>query len=132
MSQLLQKHLLIWGNTSNSIKDEDQLKDVLKDLVQEVNMKIATPPQAHYVEDIGNLGLTGTIGLSTSHSSVHQFDDGEYEGMVQIDLYSCSDFDTLDVIRFLSNRLNLEGQIRYKEINRADPSEYDRIYFGDN
>ena len=77
-------------------------------------MEIFMPPQAKYCKDPLNAGVTGTVVITTSHSSVHVWDSG----LVQADLYSCKDFNEADIVDFMVGMFNLRDY-NYQVINRT-------------
>ena len=83
------KHLVFTGVSRNPPKDPEYIKQAMLDIVKEADMEVFMPPQAKYCDDPTNAGVTGTVVITTSHSSVHIWD----EGLVQADLYSCKEFD---------------------------------------
>ena len=97
---LTHQHLLVRAHVQNPPRDEETLNTWLKDLVSAVRMQVCIEPRSVYVSMPGNEGLTGQIGLSTSHSTVHIWDH-ETPGLVQMDLYSCSPFESSEVLEML-------------------------------
>jgi S-adenosylmethionine/arginine decarboxylase-like enzyme len=66
-------------------------------LVHKVKMEVVGGPTSVYVDFPGNEGLTGTVTLATSHSSIHIWDNYELP-MAQFDIYSCKSFSLEDVM----------------------------------
>jgi S-adenosylmethionine/arginine decarboxylase-like enzyme len=60
-------------------------------------MVVVAGPTSVYVNEPGNEGLTGTVTLATSHSSIHIWDHYDLP-MFQFDLYSCSCFTVEEII----------------------------------
>lgn len=101
MTQVLQhKHLILKAKYGKPIKTEEKAKKFLTDLISIINMKVATPAQASYITDPGNIGVTGSIGLVTSHAAFHVFED---LGEMHFDLYSCKCFDAEKVIDYIAD-----------------------------
>lgn len=94
------QHLLVKGYFKNPPIDVEVLNDWFVRLVEKVRMKVVAGPTSVYVGDPGNEGLTGTVTLATSHSSIHIWDKGN-PPMFQFDLYSCTCFSAGEVIRHL-------------------------------
>jgi S-adenosylmethionine/arginine decarboxylase-like enzyme len=97
MQKLFHQHLLIKAYVNNPPTSEDALNDWLTRLVAAINMKVVIPARSKYVVSEGNRGLTGQVGLETSHAAIHVWDD-VVPGMLQMDVYSCSCFDTETVV----------------------------------
>jgi S-adenosylmethionine/arginine decarboxylase-like enzyme len=58
-------------------------------------------------------GVTGIQLLTTSHASIHTWSNGERQGRVNIDVFSCEDFDEcliLDAVKGIFNPKNIEHQ----------------------
>lgn len=92
------QHLIIKCYVKNPPTKVDVLNKWFINLVEAVGMKVVAGPTSVYVSDPGNEGLTGTVTLATSHSSLHVW--SEYElPMMQFDLYSCKSFKLDDVIK---------------------------------
>lgn len=90
-------HLIVRGFFLNPPKKCEILNNWFIELVNLVGMKVAAGPTSVYVDDLGNEGVTGTITLSTSHASMHVWDN-ENPSLFQFDIYSCKTFDVYDVI----------------------------------
>lgn len=105
MFEPIHKHLLIKAKVRSPLTDEEEGNKMLEDLVELVGMKPVTEARSTYVEDAGNEGLTGSINLATSHIAYHIWDGN---GMLMLDLYSCKDFESQDVIVFLDDIMLIE------------------------
>ena len=71
-------------------------------------MKILIHPEVVYCKDDGNEGLTGIVGLTTSHASFHIWSEVE-KPFINFDVYSCKTFNPDDVI----NHLKQFGLLEY-------------------
>ena len=109
MKKLVHKHLLVKAFIKNPPETEDTMNQWFSELVSDIGMKICIIPRSNYVEDVGNVGITGQVGLSTSHSSCHVWTECS-PPMLQYDLYSCAEYDTDVVI----SKLNEFGLISYE------------------
>lgn len=87
----------------------ETLNQWLTELVSDIGMKICIPPRSRYVDVPGNRGVTGLVGIETSHCSCHVWDE-ENPGIIQMDVYSCSDFEPETVL----NKLREFGLISYE------------------
>mgnify|MGYP002654515328 FL=1 len=86
------KHILVTGYLKEAPQAEyvTFLEDWFKRLVEAVDMKVLIDPICVWCNDEGNEGVTGMVGITTSHSSIH-FWSGE-PAYYKFDLYSCKDF----------------------------------------
>jgi S-adenosylmethionine decarboxylase len=92
--------------------DAKTVETMLVDLVDVLGMRLLGEPHMYEVkaeieklgkepfEDEG--GVTGVCVLSTSHCSIHTW---PLRPFFVMDVYSCRDFDTAEVERFLATRL---------------------------
>ena len=64
-------------------------------------MKELRAPTAVYHNEPGNRGMTADVLLTTSHGIVHFWDEA-MPGILQLDLYSCAEFDPTVVFGCLS------------------------------
>ena len=115
MNNLDHKHLLISATVDNPPKKVSELNAWLKHLCNLIDMEIITGPHSVYLSEKGNRGVTGIVGISTSHIAVHFWDEEE-PAKVQLDVYSCKQFDIINVIDHL-RQFGLQ-KIKYKEIDR--------------
>lgn len=86
------KHILVTGYIAEAPGPEYvyTLQDWFNRLVEAVDMKVLIDPICVWCNDEGNEGVTGMVGITTSHSSIH-FWSGE-PSYYKFDLYSCKDF----------------------------------------
>lgn len=63
-------------------------------------MNIVIPARSKYVDTVGNAGLTGSVNIETSHIAIHIWDE-EVPNRIEMDVYSCKDFDVETVIEKL-------------------------------
>jgi len=89
-------HLLVTAYVTQSPMSASEGEDWLRELVDIIDMQILMDAQAIYCEDLGNEGVTGIVGLTTSHASFHSWHDAYWEGepepFISFDLYSCRAF----------------------------------------
>ncbi len=100
-------HLLVKGYMKTPPKTEKVLNIWFTQLVQNVGMKVVAGPTSVYVDEPGNEGLTGTVTLSTSHASIHIWDNIN-PAMFQFDLYSCSNFTPKQVLNHIDDWFGLQ------------------------
>ena len=101
-------HLIIDGYGSNSdiLQSEEFIYQLLDQYPAEIGMtKIAPPYVTRYVgtkpED---WGVSGFVLIAESHISIHTFVERRY---VNMDVFSCKDFDADHAIATLTRRLHL-------------------------
>ena len=109
MKTLFHQHVLIKAYVTNPPRSEETINNWLTDLVSAIDMKICISPRSVYVDAVGNRGLTGQVGIETSHIAIHVWDESN-PGMVQMDVYSCKEFNPETVIQALT-KFNL---VRYE------------------
>ncbi len=95
-------HLLLKGEILNPPKNEEVLKKWMENLVSKINMKILSGPHVNYLDVAGNRGISGLVMIETSHCSIHIWDETS-PALVQMDVYSCANFDSNVVIACLSD-----------------------------
>ena len=115
--KLVHQHVLIKAYVNKPPMDEGDLIEWFCKLVDDIGMKICIIPRAKYVNVKGNRGVTGIVGIETSHCAVHVWDEVS-PAMLQMDVYSCSSFEPQTVL----NRLDDFDIVRYKmmHIDRED------------
>jgi S-adenosylmethionine/arginine decarboxylase-like enzyme len=116
MKKPIHKHLLVFAKI-NKFPNEDEDKIVtnfMKNLVDKIEMKLISGPIAEYVKDQGNVGWTSALLLSTSHAAMHIWNEW---GTMQLDVYSCKEFDERKVITFLKETFDAT-MIKHRVINR--------------
>lgn len=111
---LKHKHLILALECKYPPKDAEEMKAFISFMIKRVDMNIAKSaelkenPMAYYCGCPGNEGTTGVGILETSHMAVHAW-DSEYPAKVQIDLYSCKEFDVSSVIDLCNSFSILNG-----------------------
>jgi S-adenosylmethionine/arginine decarboxylase-like enzyme len=91
---------------SQTPRDPEVIVHFLNRLVELVDMEIFMPAQAKYCNDAHNSGVTGVVVITTSHASIHIWDNvvgNPYPGMLQMDLYSCKDYSAEDVLKYVED-----------------------------
>lgn len=102
----MHKHLVVTALVDKAPTDPQVIESFLSKLVKLVDMEIFMPPKAKYCDDAHNSGVTGVVVITTSHASIHIWDNvpgNPYPGMLQMDLYSCKDFQASDVLTFVED-----------------------------
>ena len=102
-------HLIIDGYGSNSeiLRSEEFIYQLLDQYPAEIGMtKISSPYVLRYVggSKPEDWGISGFVIIAESHISIHTFVERCY---VNIDVFSCKDFDADQAIKDLTSRLQL-------------------------
>ena len=88
-------HLIIDGYSSNQeiLRDEAFLRKWLEDYPARIGMTRISPPYViRYVGPVlQDWGISGLVFIAESHIGIHTFVEKNY---VNIDVFSCKDFDT--------------------------------------
>ncbi len=117
--QLDHKHLLLRAEVHNC-PSEDALHEILmwmKDLINKIEMKLMQGPSITYVDQPGNRGVTCMALIETSHIVMHIWDEGT-PGLVQLDIYSCKEFDLDVVIEHVNDYFDVVN-MQYKFLDRT-------------
>jgi S-adenosylmethionine/arginine decarboxylase-like enzyme len=90
------KHFILKGKLdfNEGAFSVDTVHKWLLDLVQLLDMKLLIEPQVVYCTEPQNEGVTGLCAITTSSITFHSWVDG----MLQLDVYSCKDFDPVKVM----------------------------------
>ena len=104
---IFHKHLLVNAKVKNPMNTEEQGIEFLKDLVNQIDMKIIKGPFASYVDAEGNKGLTAIVMIETSHIAFHIWDEPN-PGLLQFDLYTCGSLDLNKAISILKDYFKVE------------------------
>jgi S-adenosylmethionine decarboxylase len=101
-------HLIIDGYGSNRqiLQDENFLRKILDTIPDLIGMtKITKPFVFRYIGDKPDeWGYSGFVFIAESHISFHTFVERNY---VNIDVFSCCDFDTENAVKHLSEQFQL-------------------------
>lgn len=120
--QPIHKHCMFKLISKKPIESEEVAKQFLLELVDKIQMVPATVPQAKYVTDFGNEGITASINVCTSHIALHCWDE---TGLLMLDVYSCCYFETNIVIDVTNKYWDLDKEmIRVLDIDRNDDKMY--------
>ncbi len=88
-------HLIIDGYSSNPeiLQNEDYLRNWLETYPSRISMTRISPPYVlKYVgSKLEDWGISGFVFIAESHIAVHTFVERNY---INIDIFSCEDFDT--------------------------------------
>ena len=102
-------HLIIdgYGAPAESVKDADFIYRFLDDYPSRIGMTKITQPQVYtYVGATPkDWGISGFVLIAESHISIHTFPDRNY---LNIDVFSCKEFDAEAALAFLQEHFSLE------------------------
>ena len=101
MNKILEhKHIIIRAEVSEPITNRNKAIKFLNRIVKAIDMKAMYGPTATYCKMPGNRGVTAFAIIETSHIALHIWDEVN-PALVQLDLYSCSDFEPKKVLDIL-------------------------------
>ena len=118
--QLDHKHLVLRAEV-NVCPREDSLHQILKwmkQLIIKIDMKLMQGPAISYVDQPGNRGTTCMALIETSHIVIHIWDEPN-PGIVQLDIYSCKEFELRTVITHFEDFFNV-SKMEYKFLDRTN------------
>tara|TARA_R100000030_G_scaffold96832_1_gene85310 strand:- start:279 stop:650 length:372 start_codon:yes stop_codon:yes gene_type:complete len=98
---LQHKHLLVRATVDNPPTDRRYMKKWIRKLISKIKMKMLGQPIIKYVETTGNRGLTAVACIETSHIAFHSWDETS-PGLVQLDVYTCSELDEQTVFDWMT------------------------------
>jgi len=125
------KHLIVRAVVTKPIVDVDVAKDWMKRLIDQIGMKITEHggPHCDYVKKPGNEGIAIVAIIETSHCAMHIWDK-EDPPIAQLDVYSCAEFKTWDVIEFIyemePSKIEFKVFDRSKHIDEIRPSHWQK------
>ena len=93
-------HLIVQAKVGNEEIEQDSevlLRKFLVDLVGLLDMEVLIEPQLKFSHQ---KAWTGLIGIVTSHISFHFW---TVEKLLQLDIYSCKEFDKEKALRFIKD-----------------------------
>ena len=112
------KHLIVRVNIGWCPQEEDlnKISDWIRNLIRKIDMKLLAGPYTTYVNETGNKGMTSVAIIETSHIALHIWDEVS-PGLMQLDVYSCADFNPPDVFDKI-NELFQTIKMEYKFLDR--------------
>ena len=101
MNKILEhKHIIIRAEVSDPITKRNKAIKFLNKIIKAIGMKAMYGPTATYCKMLGNRGVTAFAIIETSHIALHIWDEVN-PALVQLDVYSCSDFEPKKVLDIL-------------------------------
>jgi S-adenosylmethionine/arginine decarboxylase-like enzyme len=113
--RLQHKHLLVRAEVNSPPQQDFDLRSELESLVRHIDMKILAGPMTAWCPMEGNVGWSGTVIIETSSITFHSWTEAHYP-VIQLDVYSCKDFDIATVLLWL--RQFEPERIDYKFLDR--------------
>ena len=112
------KHLIVRADIGWCPQEEDlnKISDWIRSLIKKIEMKLLAGPYTTYVGEKGNKGMTSVAIIETSHIALHIWDEVS-PGLMQLDVYSCADFNPPDVFDKV-NELFQTIKMKYKFLDR--------------
>ena len=105
MKTPMHKHLLLRGMILDAPTSEQVVIDWLREFVDKIGMKVVQGPFASMITEEGNRGLTASVMIETSHIAFHIWDETN-PGLIQFDLYTCSELNSSYVFKELEKFFN--------------------------
>ena len=117
--QLDHKHLVLRDEVNNCPKEESlhEILSWMKLLIKKIDMKLMQGPSISYVDQPGNRGTTCMALIETSHIVIHIWAE-PIPGILQLDIYSCKEFDLNEVILHLEKYFTI-SKMQYKFLDRT-------------
>lgn len=112
-------HLLVHATLETPPTTEEQVEQFLLNVVEAADMKVLVAPKAVRCDTPGNIGVTGTVVIETSHASIHVWEDAS-PPYLQMDLYSCKDFNPQAIIDCLQDFTPIEVKTLLVDRNNGD------------
>ena len=112
------KHLIVRADIGKCPKEKDlnKISDWIRSLIRKIDMKLLAGPYTTYVNEKGNKGMTSVAIIETSHIALHIWDETS-PGLMQLDVYSCSNFNPQDVFEKV-NEIFQTVKMEYKFLDR--------------
>jgi S-adenosylmethionine/arginine decarboxylase-like enzyme len=112
------KHLIVRADIGWCPQEENlnKISDWIRSLIKKIDMKLLAGPYTTYVGEKGNKGMTSIAIIETSHIALHIWDEVS-PGLMQLDVYSCADFNPPDVFDKV-NELFQTIKMEYKFLDR--------------
>ena len=112
------KHLIVRADISWCPQEEDlnKISDWIRSLIKKIDMKLLAGPYTTYVNEKDKKGMTSVAIIETSHIALHIWDEVN-PGLMQLDVYSCADFNPSDVFDKV-NELFQTIKLEYKFLDR--------------
>ncbi len=112
-----------YSESKDLLQNEEFLRELLTDYPSKIGMtRISEPHIIRYADcEPDEWGISGFVFLAESHIAIHTFVERSY---VNIDVFSCKDFDTGVAVQDLRKRLRLTHwrvSLAEREWSRSSP-----------
>ena len=116
------RHVMLdlYGCDARLLADEAHLRRVLDEYPERIGMEKVSPVELRYIKTSNPLddGHSGFVIIATSHVSLHAWPP---YGMINIDIFSCNEFDEAEVVSFARAMFN-PADIEVNSVKRATRS----------
>jgi S-adenosylmethionine decarboxylase len=116
------RHVMLdlYGCDPRLLADEAHLRRALDEYPARIGMEKVSPVELRYIETSNPLddGFSGFVIIATSHVSLHAWPS---YGMINMDIFSCNEFDEAEVVSFARAMFN-PADVEVHSILRATRS----------
>ena len=113
---LKHKHLIVRAEIHHPPCNPSAMDNWMRQLVQDIRMKVLMEPFSVYSDMPGNQGLTSVTIIENSHIAVHVWDEVS-PALMEMDVYSCTEFDPQLIFDRLQSDFGL-AKLEWKFIDR--------------
>jgi len=124
------RHVMLdlYGCDARLLADEAHLRRVLDEYPERIGMEKVSPVELRYIKTSNPLddGHSGFVIIATSHVSLHAWPP---YGMINIDIFSCNEFDEDEVVSFaraMFNPADVEVHSVLRATRSSRPSAFSR------
>jgi len=111
------KHLLINATFQKTpFVSTEFTSNWIREIVSKIDMEILYAPRAVRCDKLNNEGISAFCLITTSHISLHSWEKTD-PNLVQLDIYSCKDFDVNIILDDLNNFNPID--LKYKFLDRS-------------
>ncbi len=112
---LVHKHLLVRAevNSPPLFKDRQKVDDEIRSLIKNIDMNILSGPHTAWSDVEGNEGYSSVAIIDTSSITFHSWLE---PAVIQLDVYSCKDFNIKTIFTWLA-QFDIE-KLDYKYLDR--------------
>mgnify|MGYP005988895673 CR=1 FL=1 len=111
---LVHKHIILRIEAKKP-PTEQELRDWMVSLIDNIGMKLLAGPISSCVEVEGNKGPTCAVVIETSHMACHVWTEPD-PALIQLDVYTCGPFDPNAVLEHI--KVWEPTKVEYKYLDR--------------